>query len=153
VPEGSGLSSSAALEVSSALAFLSRPHGAAGTGPLCQRAERNFVGMPCGIMDQYISVFGREHSAVCIDCRSLEAPARAAAGWRRVRRRQHHGQARELAGSAYKDARAECAAAVDAHPTEVSVASPACATSHPASSNRWPASACRRWSRGGRATW
>ena len=32
----------------------------------------NFVGMPCGIMDQYISVFGREHTAVEIDCRSLE---------------------------------------------------------------------------------
>ena len=39
---------------------------------LCQRAEVQFVGMPCGIMDQYVSVFGREHSAVEIDCRSLQ---------------------------------------------------------------------------------
>src|ERR1017187_6515427 len=72
VPEGSGLSSSAALEVASALAFLS---GCAidplDLPRLCQRAERNFVGVPCGIMDQYISVFGRRNSAVEIDCRSL----------------------------------------------------------------------------------
>ena len=40
---------------------------------LCQRAENNIVGMPCGIMDQYISVFGRERAAVKIDCRSLES--------------------------------------------------------------------------------
>ena len=39
---------------------------------LGQRAESTFVGMPCGIMDQYASVFGREHSAIQIDCRSLE---------------------------------------------------------------------------------
>jgi len=72
VPDGSGLSSSAALEVSSALAFLAgRPLDPLDLAKLCQRAERNFVGMPCGIMDQYISVFGREHSAVEIDCRSL----------------------------------------------------------------------------------
>jgi galactokinase len=72
VPEGSGLSSSAALEVSTALAFLhGRPFDRLELARLCQRAERNFVGMPCGIMDQYISVFGRKHSAVEIDCRSL----------------------------------------------------------------------------------
>src|ERR1035441_9805007 len=67
VPEGSGLSSSAALEVASALAFLSgRAIDPLDLARLCQRAERNFVGMPCGIMDQYISVFGRLHSAVQI---------------------------------------------------------------------------------------
>jgi galactokinase len=73
VPEGSGLSSSAALEVSSALAFLAgRPLAPLDLARLCQRAERDFVGMPCGIMDQYVSVFGRDHAAVEIDCRSLE---------------------------------------------------------------------------------
>ncbi len=65
VPEGSGLSSSAALEVSSALAFLhGRTFNPLELALLCQRAERNFVGMPCGIMDQYISVFGRKNCAV-----------------------------------------------------------------------------------------
>jgi galactokinase len=72
VPEGAGLSSSAALEVSTALALLG---GGAieklELAQLCQSAERDFVGMPAGIMDQYISVFGQEQAAVKIDCRSL----------------------------------------------------------------------------------
>jgi galactokinase len=113
VPDGSGLSSSAALEVSSALAFLGgRPIDPLDLARLCQRAERNFVGMPCGIMDQYVSVFGREHSAVEIDCRSLgcryvslpEGVAFVA-----VNTMVKHA----LAGSAYRDRVAECAAAVE----------------------------------------
>jgi galactokinase len=72
VPVGSGLSSSAALETSTALALLAgRPLDQIELVKLCRRAENEFVGMPCGIMDQYISVFGREHAAVKIDCRSL----------------------------------------------------------------------------------
>jgi galactokinase len=39
---------------------------------LCRRAETDFVGMPCGIMDQFVAVFGHEHAAIRIDCRSLE---------------------------------------------------------------------------------
>ncbi len=73
VPEGSGLSSSAALEVSTAFALLQgREFDKLEIAKLCQRAEIDFVGMPCGIMDQYVSVFGRDHAAICIDCRSLE---------------------------------------------------------------------------------
>jgi galactokinase len=112
VPEGSGLSSSAALEVSTALALLAgRPIDPLGLARLCQRAERNFVGMPCGIMDQYISVFGREHSAVEIDCRSLghrfvELPAGIT--FVAVNTMVKHA----LAGSAYRERVAECAAAV-----------------------------------------
>jgi galactokinase len=112
VPEGSGLSSSAALEVSSALAFLAgRPLDPLELARLCQRAERNYVGMPCGIMDQYISVFGREHSAVEIDCRSLghrfvTLPAEIT--FVAVNTMVKHA----LAGSAYKDRVQECAAAV-----------------------------------------
>jgi len=72
VPVGSGLSSSAALETSTALALLAgRPMEKLELVKLCRRAENEFVGMPCGIMDQYISVFGRENAAVKIDCRSL----------------------------------------------------------------------------------
>ena len=113
VPDGSGLSSSAALEVSSALAFLAgRPIDPLELAKLCQRAERNFVGMPCGIMDQYISVFGREHSAVEIDCRSLghrfvSLPAGVA--FIAVNTMVKHA----LAGSAYKARVRECAAAVE----------------------------------------
>jgi len=112
VPEGSGLSSSAALEVSTALALLAgRAMEPLSLARLCQRAERNFVGMPCGIMDQYISVFGREHSAVEIDCRSLghrfvELPPGIT--FVAVNTMVKHA----LAGSAYKERVAECAAAV-----------------------------------------
>jgi galactokinase len=73
VPEGSGLSSSAALEVSSALALLNgRAIDPLALAKACQRAEVEFVGLPCGIMDQYVSVFGRAGMAVEIDCRSLQ---------------------------------------------------------------------------------
>lgn len=74
VPLASGLSSSAALEVATALAVL----GLIGTsypGPvlarLCQRAENEFVGASCGIMDQFISVNGKENHAMLLDCRDL----------------------------------------------------------------------------------
>jgi len=112
VPEGSGLSSSAALEVSTALALLAgRPLDPLSLARLCQRAEHNFAGIPCGIMDQYISVFGREHSAVEIDCRSLghrfvELPSGIT--FVAVNTMVKHA----LAGSAYKQRVAECAAAV-----------------------------------------
>jgi len=76
VPEGAGLSSSAALEVSTALALLQgRGFDQLEIAKLCQRAEIDFAGMPCGIMDQYVSVFGQEHAALKIDCRSLESEA------------------------------------------------------------------------------
>lgn len=75
IPRGSGLSSSAALEVVTAymLATLNnldiKPVEMA---LLCQRAENEFVGVNCGIMDQYISRLGKEGHALMIDCRSNE---------------------------------------------------------------------------------
>ncbi len=113
VPEGSGLSSSAALEVSSALAFLGgRPLNALELARLCQRAEIQFAGMPCGIMDQYVSVFGRDHSAVEIDCRSLEhryVELPEGITFAAVNSMVKHA----LAGSAYEQRVKECAAAVE----------------------------------------
>jgi galactokinase len=112
VPEGSGLSSSAALEVSAALAFLGgREIDPLELAKLCQRAEVQFVGMPCGIMDQYISIFGREHSAVEIDCRSLErryVQFPEAVSFVAVNTMVKHS----LGSSAYRDRVAECADAV-----------------------------------------
>jgi galactokinase len=74
VPLGSGLSSSAALEVATALAVLSLS-GATYPGPvlarLCQRAENEFVGASCGIMDQFISANGQEDHSLLLDCRDL----------------------------------------------------------------------------------
>jgi galactokinase len=74
VPLGSGLSSSAAIEVATALAVLSLI-GAGYPPPvlarLCQRAENEFVGANCGIMDQFISANGKENHAMQLDCRDL----------------------------------------------------------------------------------
>ena len=64
VPSGGGLSSSASLEVSTALALLDgREIDRVELAKLARRAENDFAGMPCGIMDQYISVFGRKQAA------------------------------------------------------------------------------------------
>ena len=74
IPLGSGLSSSASVEVATALAVLSLT-GASYPGPmlarLCQRAENEFVGASCGIMDQFISVNGAKDHALLLDCRDL----------------------------------------------------------------------------------
>ncbi len=75
VPVGAGLSSSAALEVSIGYAML-RLAGAevdlAQLALACQRAENEFVGMRCGIMDQLIACLGIADHVLMIDCRSLE---------------------------------------------------------------------------------
>ena len=74
VPLGSGLSSSASVEVATALAVMSLI-GVTYPGPvlarLCQRAENEFVGANCGIMDQFISANGAENNALLLDCRDL----------------------------------------------------------------------------------
>jgi galactokinase len=75
VPLGAGLSSSAAIEVSTGYALLSAASHAIDRTKLallCQRAENEFVGMRCGIMDQFVSCHGRAGHALMIDCRSLE---------------------------------------------------------------------------------
>ncbi|MFY9971733.1 MAG: galactokinase family protein, partial [Roseiarcus sp.] len=76
VPLGSGLSSSAALEVSSAHALLTAsglPFQPIAVAKICQRAENDYVGMRCGIMDQYVSACGVAGAALLIDCRTLES--------------------------------------------------------------------------------
>jgi galactokinase len=74
IPLGSGLSSSASVEVATALAVLDLI-GASYPGPvlarLCQRAENEFVGANCGIMDQFISANGAKDHALLLDCRDL----------------------------------------------------------------------------------
>lgn len=109
VPVGSGLSSSAALEVSTALAAGWDLEHAPRLDlvKLCRRAENEFVGVPCGIMDQYISVFGQDGSAVKIDCRSLDHEAVALpAGLAIVA--VNSLVKHELSQGAYRDRVAEC---------------------------------------------
>src|SRR6185369_1076671 len=74
VPLGSGLSSSAAVEVATALAvtsLLGVDYPRPVLARLCQRAENEFVGANCGIMDQFISANGTEDHALLLDCRDL----------------------------------------------------------------------------------
>jgi galactokinase len=76
VPIGAGLSSSAALEVATAHALLAAaglPFDPVEAAQISQRAENEFVGMRCGIMDQYIAARGVAGCALLIDCRTLEA--------------------------------------------------------------------------------
>ncbi len=75
VPLGSGLSSSAALEVATATLIESMTGQTippAEKAKLCQQAEHDFAGMPCGIMDQFISAAGREGCAMLLDCQNHE---------------------------------------------------------------------------------
>lgn len=74
VPLGAGLSSSASIEVATAIALLAISGAAMTRGQiarLCQRAENEFVGARCGIMDQFISANGKAGHALMLDCRSL----------------------------------------------------------------------------------
>jgi galactokinase len=78
VPGGSGLSSSAALEVATALALgaaAGRPFAsdeALDLARLCQRAESGFVGVPCGILDPFASLLAREGQAILLDCALMD---------------------------------------------------------------------------------
>ena len=113
VPLGAGLSSSAALEMATARAF-----AAAGSldwdpvrmAKLAQRAENQWVGVNCGIMDQLISAAGRDGHALLIDCRTLETrpvplPSDAAVVVLDTSTR------RGLVDSAYNQRRSQCEAA------------------------------------------
>ena len=110
VPLGAGLSSSAALELATARALAAAagvPWNPVQMAKLGQKAENRYVGMNCGIMDQFASAACEEGKALLLDCRSLETrpvpvPARAAIVV------MDTGARRALAGSAYNDRRAAC---------------------------------------------
>ena len=114
VPMGSGLSSSAAVEVGFAIIW--RALGNWSLEPLrlaqlCQQAENSYVGVSCGLMDQFASACGVKDHALCFDTRSLE--------WEPVPLPDNtaiviadSGVRRSLANSAYNDRRAACEKAV-----------------------------------------
>jgi galactokinase len=76
LPVGAGVSSSAALEVATLEAYLAlariEPWDALERARLCQRAECDFVGVPCGLLDQFSAVFGRADHLLFLDCQTLE---------------------------------------------------------------------------------
>ena len=113
VPVGAGLSSSAALELAVARAFAAVsgfPWEPAQMARLAQKAENQWVGVNCGIMDQMISAAGKAGHALLIDCRSLETqlaplpPETAVVILDTATRRG-------LVDSAYNERRAQCEAA------------------------------------------
>ena len=112
VPMSSGLSSSAALECATATVF--EALGGWKLEPvkkalLCQRAENQFVGVNCGILDQYTSCAGQEGCALLLDCRDLSSrPVKLAEGIAVVI--CDIKSKRELAGSEYGQRRAQCEA-------------------------------------------
>jgi len=110
VPLESGLSSSAALEC--ALATVFEALGGWSVTPqqkalLCQKAENEFVGMKCGILDQYSSCLGREGCALLLDCRDLSTRTVEIAGGIRVVICNTMSQ-RRLTGGEYIQRRSEC---------------------------------------------
>ena len=110
VPIGAGLSSSAALEVAAARSFQAVNRltlSGVELARVCQRAENEFVGVNCGIMDQFVSLLGQRDHALLIDCRSLDYRLVPLPPDVRVVVLDS-GVRRDLATSAYNERRAQC---------------------------------------------
>ena len=114
VPLGSGLSSSAAVEVATASALTANSNltiDRRELALLCQRAENEFVGARVGIMDQFAALFGEAQKALMLDCRSLEfrlLPLPDTVNLVICNTMVKH----ELASSAYNERREQCEAGV-----------------------------------------
>ncbi len=116
LPVGAGLSSSAALELSTGLAIAALQRFDLPREELVKagrEAENNFVGVPCGILDQGVSGFGRRDHLVHIDCRGPRfEPAPLPSGLRFWTFHTHHKHA--LVDSLYARRHAECMEAAKA---------------------------------------
>ncbi|XP_028989039.1 galactokinase [Betta splendens] len=111
VPLGGGLSSSASLEVAfyTFLQQLKPDDGdKVSKAVACQKAEHTHAHVPCGIMDQFVSVLGRERHALLIDCRSLEATPVPLADPGLVILITNSNVKHSLAGSEYAVRREQC---------------------------------------------
>ena len=114
VPMGSGLSSSAAVEVSTACALAANSDlviDRKELALLCQKAENEFVGARVGIMDQFVALFGEERKALMLDCRSLDyklLPVPETVRLVVCNTMVKH----DLASNEYNDRRAQCEAGV-----------------------------------------
>jgi galactokinase len=114
IPVGAGLSSSAALEASFAIAWESTGGWSLDRmrlAQLCQKAENEYVGVHCGLMDQFASLHGRDGSALLLDCRTLiwEPVAIPDAVGMVI---ADTGVRRQLGSSAYNNRRDQCNRAV-----------------------------------------
>jgi galactokinase len=110
IPFGSGLSSSAALEVATAMLFNRLDNlgiDSANLALFCQQAENEFVGMNCGILDQYSSALGQAGRALLLDCRHLATETAALPENVQVIICDTRAK-RALTGSEYGERRAQC---------------------------------------------
>lgn len=117
VPLGSGLSSSAAIEIATAIALVSLGNTACGSeceidmvqmAKIAQIAEHNYIGVKCGIMDQFSSAMGKKDMAIFLDCRDLvwEMVPLKMDGCRLVL--SHTNKKRSLGEGKYNERRSEC---------------------------------------------
>ncbi len=115
IPQGSGLSSSAALEAALAFALLGEPpEDLLALAKLCSRVENDWVGAQTGLLDQIASLMSRPGHVLRIDFRSLEVQAVPLdlGDWQLVT--VDSGATHSHAASGYNDRRAECRAACEA---------------------------------------
>jgi galactokinase len=110
IPFGSGLSSSAAIEMATAVIF--RELDGMTIDPVTmalmgQRAENEFVGVNCGILDQYSSAMGESGKALLLDCRNLTSRTMVVPDHLRLVICDTRAT-RELSGSEYSERRAQC---------------------------------------------
>ena len=111
VPPGGGLSSSAALEVATATlleAIVRKPLDPVEKAILCQQAEHASTGVPCGIMDQFSSIFGQTGALMLLDCRSQEVQMIPFASSDVTVLIANSNVKRQLTGGEYARRRAEC---------------------------------------------
>ncbi len=110
LPVGAGLSSSAAIEVATAtllVKLFELEVDPLRIARLCRRAENEFVGMNCGLLDQASSVFGKEHHAIFLDCRS-ETVKTVAFPNDLALLVTHSGVKHALVGGEYNERREQC---------------------------------------------
>lgn len=121
-PHGGGLSSSAAIEVATALCFatisneikgITEPVDMVEMAKISQQAEHEYIGVMCGIMDQFASAMGRKNHAIMLNCKNLEfelVPVNIE-GYKLVI--ANTNKKRSLADSKYNERRSECEQAVE----------------------------------------
>jgi galactokinase len=115
LPREAGLSSSASLELAAAWALSGADAptlAGMALAQVCQRAENDYVGVQCGLMDQFAVCCGRRGAAMLLDCRSLEHRAVALPEVEVALVVCHTGAQRRLGASAYNQRRDECARSV-----------------------------------------
>ncbi|MCX7715418.1 MAG: galactokinase [Clostridia bacterium] len=112
IPHGGGLSSSAAIEVATAIAMVMLGGGQAPDGvemaKIGQKAENNYIGVNCGIMDQFASAMGKKNHAIFLNCKDLsfKLVPLALDGMKIVI--SNTNKKRSLAASKYNERRSEC---------------------------------------------